>query len=100
EVAFTPADARRIISANKLAIVIGLELDVLGNFVPNGSWREPGAIIMPADETLQRTLIATELDRLEREGVRQIGPFHYVSGVFGGVAMFQRLFNEVNRKFT
>ncbi len=100
EIALTPADARRIIAANKLAVVIGIELDALGNFVPNGMWREPGAVVMPSDEGGQRALITAELDRLADEGVRQIGPFHYVSGVFGGCAMFQRLFNEVNRKFT
>jgi len=100
EVAFTPADARRIIAANKLALVIGLELDVLGNWVPNNTWTEPGAVVMPEDPVQQRALIAAELDRLYAQGVRQFGPFHYVSGVFGGVAMFQRLFNEVNRKVT
>ncbi len=100
EIAFTPADARRIISSNKLAIVVGLELDVLGNFVPNNHFREPGVIVMPTDPEKQRALISEELDRLYAQGVRQVGPFHYVSGVWGGTAMSQRLFNEVNRKVT
>ena len=102
EVAFTPMDARRIISENKLAMVLGIELDVLGNFVPNNHWTEPGAVVMPDDThaDLQRALIRAELDRLYLQGVRQIGPFHYVNGVWGGCAMFQRIFNEVNRKIT
>lgn len=100
EVAFTPADARRIIGSNKLAIVIGIELDSLGNFVPNNYFREPGAVVMPANATEQRRLIAAELDRLYDQGVRQIGPFHYVSGVWGGTAMSQRFFNDINRKIT
>jgi hypothetical protein len=101
EVAFTPADARRIIGSNKLAIVIGIELDSLGNFVPNDHFvTEPRAVVMPADATEQRRLIAAEVDHLYAEGVRQIGPFHYVSGVWGGAAMSQLLFNEVNRKVT
>lgn len=106
EVAFTPADARRIIGSNKLAIVIGIELDSLGNFVPNGWFRptlppgEPGPVVMPADRTEQRRLIAAEVDRLYAEGVRQIGPFHYVSGVWGGAAVSQRFFNDINRGIT
>ncbi|MEQ1762079.1 MAG: hypothetical protein ABL984_02930 [Pyrinomonadaceae bacterium] len=100
EVAFTPADARRIIGANKLAIVIGVELDSLGNFVPNNNFREPGAIVMPTDATEQRRLISKELDRLYAQGVRQIGPLHYVSGVWGGAAMSQRFFNDINRGVT
>lgn len=100
EIAFTPADARRIIAANKLAIVVGVELDVLGNFVPNNHFTERGTVVMPSDSARQRAMIRAELDRLYEEGVRQVGAFHYVSGVFGGTAMFQRLFNEVNRKIT
>jgi hypothetical protein len=103
EVAYTPAEARRIISENKLAVVLGLELDVLGNFIPNGHFSKPGVtVVMPDDNhpAEQRALIAAELDRLYAQGVRQVGPFHYVSGVWGGCAMFQRLFNEVNRKIT
>ena len=100
EVALTPMDARRIIGANKLAIIIGLELDTLGNFVPNDHWQHDAVNIGPMDLNEQRRRIAEELDRLYEQGVRQIGPFHYVSGVFGGAAMFQRMFNDVNRGIT
>ena len=100
EIALTPADARRIIADDKLAIVLGVELDTLGNFVPNGEWKEPGAVVMPKGAAKQRELIADELDRLHELGVRQVGAFHYVSGVFGGTAMSERMFNEVNRKIT
>ncbi len=100
EIALTPLDARRIIGANKLVLILGVELDTLGNFVPNGHWHQPGAVVMPTNPVDQRRLIAAELDRLYAQGVRQIGPFHYVSGVFGGAAMFQRMFNDVNRAIT
>ena len=102
EIALTPTDARRIIGANKLAIIIGLELDSVGNFVPNDHWRRPLAIVMPPDSDAagQRVAITKELDRLYDLGVRQIGPFHYVSGVWGGAAMYQRMFNDVNRGIT
>ncbi|HSS19009.1 MAG TPA: hypothetical protein VLL54_02950 [Pyrinomonadaceae bacterium] len=100
EIALTSADARRIIGSNKLAIVIGIELDTLGNFVPNGHFKEPGAVVMPDNPDLQRALIIAELDRLHLQGVRQICPFHYVNGVWGGTAMSQRFFNDVNRAVT
>jgi hypothetical protein len=100
EIALTPADARRIIGSNKLAIVIGIELDTLGNFVPNRHFKEPGAVVMPDNPDRQRELIREELKRLYDQGVRQIGPFHYVSGVWGGAAMSQRFFNDVNRGIT
>jgi len=100
EIALTPADARRIIGSNKLAIVIGIELDTLGNFVPNGYFNDRRAVIMPDHPDRQQALISGELDKLYAQGVRQIGPFHYVSGVWGGAAMSQRFFNDVNRGIT
>jgi hypothetical protein len=100
EVALTPADARRIIGSNKLAIVIGIELDTLGNFVPNGHFNEKGVVVMPDNPERQRALIKAELKDLYYQGVRQIGPFHYVSGVWGGAAMSQRFFNDINRGIT
>ena len=45
EVAMTPADMRRIVAANKLAIVLGIEVDNIGNFnkVPNWDLMPPSA---------------------------------------------------------
>ena len=100
EIAYTPADARRIIAQNKLAIVLGVEADVLGNIVVTNSPWTTNTVRLPADEAGQRRIIAAELDRLYAAGVRQITPFHYVSGPFGGTAVFNRMFNEVSRKFT
>lgn len=106
EIAYTPEDARRIIGQNKLAVILGVELDLLGNFAPNRTWTSERIVVLnpnpttPAEEQEVRRLLGAELDRLHAMGVRQITPFHYVSGSFGGVAMFERLFNEQNRKFT
>ncbi|MDQ3282543.1 MAG: membrane dipeptidase, partial [Acidobacteriota bacterium] len=106
EIAYSPEDARRIIGQNKLAVILGVELDLLGNFAPNNTWNAPEIVVLnpnpstPEEEQHVRRLLGAELDRLHAMGVRQITPFHYVSGSFGGVAMFERLFNEQNRKFT
>jgi hypothetical protein len=106
EIATSPEEARRIIGQNKLAVILGVELDLLGNFAPNRTWDSPEIVVLNpnprpgAEEQEVRRLLGAELDRLYEMGVRQITPFHYVSGVFGGTAMFERLFNEQNRKFT
>jgi hypothetical protein len=106
EIAYTPDDARRIIGQNKLAVILGVELDLLGNFAPNRTWNAAEIVVLnpnpstPAEEQEVRRILGAELDRLHAMGVRQITPFHYVSGSFGGTAMFERLFNEQNRKFT
>jgi hypothetical protein len=105
EIAYSSADARRIIGQNKLALVLGVELDLLGNFAPNRSWDSSLIRVLPPnpapyEEAQVRATLAAELDRLYAMGVRQITPFHYVSGVFGGTALFNRFFNEVNRRFT
>ena len=106
EVAYTPEDARRIIGQNKLAVVLGVEVDLLGNFAPNRSWAAPEIRVLnpnprtPEEEAEVRQALGAELDRLFAAGVRQLTPLHYVSGVFGGTAIFNRFFNEINRKFT
>jgi microsomal dipeptidase-like Zn-dependent dipeptidase len=106
EIAYSPEDARRIINQNKLAIVLGIEVDLLGNFAPNRTWTAPEIRVLTpnpaneAEEASVRAAIAEELDRLYRMGVRQVTPYHYVNGSFGGTAVQNRVFNEVSRKFT
>jgi hypothetical protein len=141
EIAKTPEDARRIIASNKLAVVLGVEIDLMGNFssIPNISnskipipielFKPMIAPLVPLfaghilalppvvtsgpdvdnsrlapvvnfSEDQLRSSIKTELERLHSNGVRQITVFHYVSGLFGGTAIFNRLFNEMNRVFT
>src|SRR5207237_683144 len=76
EVAFTPDDLRRIIAANKMAIVLGVEIDNIGNFnkLPGG-----GGGKATHDEVL----------RLYNEGVRYIFPIHLIDNKFGGTAVYQ-----------
>ena len=79
EIAYNPAQARDIIRRDKLAVVLGLELDAIGNFRnnPPPSSREMNA----------------ELDRLWGEGVRHIFPIHLTDSAFGGMAIYNDLFN-------
>lgn len=82
EVAETPAQLRRIVMGNKLAIVLGVEIDNIGNFnrVPS----------------LTAPMISAELRRLRAKGVRYIFPIHVIDNKFGGTAVYEDAFNMSN----
>ncbi|MEP7362518.1 MAG: membrane dipeptidase [Acidobacteriota bacterium] len=70
EVAYTAADARRIISSNKMAVILGVEMD---------------------------SLTITQIEKLvKEEGVRQVIPIHLIDNLFGGTAVYSDAFNAVN----
>lgn len=73
EVAFSPSDARRIIRAGKLAVVIGVEVDQLGEFAGDAS----------------SAAVEQYLDYLHSIGVRYIFPIHLTNNVFGGAALYR-----------
>jgi microsomal dipeptidase-like Zn-dependent dipeptidase len=85
EVAYTPADARRIIGANKLAVVLGVEVDSLGN------WGRESDV---ADDEEVRGYLRHLHDDL---GVRHIFPIHLANNAFGGTAVYNELFNVLNQ---
>ena len=91
EVAMTPADIRRIVAANKLAIVLGIEVDNIGNFnkVPNWDLMPPAA---------RAAIIDAELVRLQKNGVRYIFPIHVLDNKFGGTAVYEDLFNYSTKR--
>ena len=82
EIALTATDLERIIRNNKLAVVIGVEIDNPGNLNTVAS--------------LTQAQIAAEIDRLYNEGVRYIFPIHLVDNPFGGTAVYQSLMNYSN----
>jgi microsomal dipeptidase-like Zn-dependent dipeptidase len=81
EVAYTPTDLRRIVAANKLAVVIGAEIDNIGNF-------NKVAVTEP--------IVRAEINRLYKEGVRYIFPVHLIDNKFGGTALYKDVFNLSN----
>jgi microsomal dipeptidase-like Zn-dependent dipeptidase len=85
EVALTPADLRRIVAANKMAIVLGVEVDNIGNFNKVGVGGQ---------------MISNEVQRLYNEGVRYIFPIHLIDNKFGGTAVYQDVFNLSNYHVT
>jgi hypothetical protein len=82
EIALTAADLERIIRANKLAVVLGTEIDNIGNFNK----------VTP----LTNAMVSAEIDRLFNEGVRYIFPIHLIDNPFGGTAAYTDLFNYSN----
>lgn len=109
EVALTPQDARRIILSNKLAVVLGVEMDNFGNFKDESYvYREPYSMppskalqILSRDTARARIQIQDKLkDYYDNHGVRQITPLHYISGLFGGTAVFRYQFGMIQSAFT
>jgi microsomal dipeptidase-like Zn-dependent dipeptidase len=88
EVALGPADVKRIVQANKIAVVLGVELDNLGNF----NTLPVAALPLAAAQAL----IATEIQRLYDAGARYIFPIHVLDNVFGGTAIYEHGFNTSN----
>lgn len=84
EVAYSASDLRRIVSANKLAVILGMEVDNIGNFNKNN--------VVCNEETVK-----AEIHRLYDKGVRYIFPIHLTDNKFGGTAVYEDLFNYANK---
>lgn len=82
----TPAEYRQAVKDGKLAVIIGVELDNIGNF----NVGNPGL-------TANAGAVKREIRRLHAKGVRYIFPLHFADNIFGGVAVKGELFNLSNR---
>ncbi len=94
EIALTPADVRRIVANGKLAVILGSEMDNIGNFYSPAD--HYNALFNPAPSNEQ---IQAELDKLWNLGLRYIFPVHLMNNVFGGSALIMSTLNVAN-KFT
>ena len=81
QIAYTPADLESIVRANKLAIVLGMEVDNIGNFNKT-----------PVNDAA----VSAEITRLYNEGIRYIFPIHVIDNPFGGTAVYEGGFNTSN----
>ena len=79
-IAYKSADVYNIVSSGKLAVVLGVEIDHIGNLT--------GAA--PA------SAVVAEIDRLYAEGVRYIFPVHLTDNPIGGAAAYNDLFLLAN----
>lgn len=90
EIAYDPFQLRDIVRRGKLAVVIGSELDDLGNFARNASVHPSGGI-------LSELVVSAELRRLHSLGVRYVFPVHLVDNKFGGTAIAGLMLNLANK---
>ncbi|MHB9031807.1 MAG: membrane dipeptidase [Anaerolineae bacterium] len=91
-IVYSAKEARQAIAENKLAVVLGIEVDSFGN------WHKPQDLddITGGDLDEARRLIGAELDWLYGLGIRQITPIHLTNNAFGGTAIYLRLLETVN----
>jgi len=87
EIAYTSADLRRIVGGNKLAVIVGMEIDNIGNF------NKPGMVV-------NEKSVRDEIQRLYGKGVRYVFPIHLVDNKFGGTAIYEDLFDLANKYST
>jgi microsomal dipeptidase-like Zn-dependent dipeptidase len=92
QIAYSSEEARQIISENKLAVILGVEVDSLGN------WHKAEDLDAATGGNLDvaRGVIGRELDWLYNMGVRQITPIHLINNAFGGTAIYMRFLEMVN----
>jgi hypothetical protein len=84
EVAYNSADVYRIASSGRVAVVLGVELDKLGNM----DWNKPGKT--------REQAVAEEIQRLWDQGVRYVLPIHLQDNDFGGTALYNMIFTVAN----
>lgn len=86
ELAMTSADLYRIVQRGHIAVVLGIEVDNLGDFNDK--------------QQVNTQAIDAEIDRLYGNGVRYIFPIHLTDNVFGDTALYDDLFGMANFRET
>ncbi len=92
QIAYSPEEAHKIIAQNHLAVILGVEVDSLGN------WHSFDDLDKLSHGNLAQAhhLISQELDWLYGLGVRQVTPIHLTNNAFGGTAIYMRLLEMLN----
>jgi len=76
EIALTPQDLRRIVSSNKLAVILGTEIDGNGTIFPDAE---------------------DEVQWLFNLGVRQVIPIHLANNPLGGNGIYGDMYNTLTQ---
>jgi microsomal dipeptidase-like Zn-dependent dipeptidase len=85
-IAYSAAQARQIINAGGLAVVLGMEVDEPFGCGVNGSCTDAS--------------VQAALGQYHARGVRHFFPVHVVDNAFGGSAMYEPLFTYANKIVT
>ncbi|MCX6317226.1 MAG: membrane dipeptidase [Bacteroidetes bacterium] len=75
KIAYTPAEAKKIILENKMAIIIGVEQAEIGSYYPSAQ---------------------QEVNELYNLGIRHFFPIHNIDNTLGGAAVFNSALNSYN----
>ena len=96
EIARSPAEARRIILSNKMAVVLGVELDNFGDFKDQDVvWQDNPVngtlplVTLSRDLSTAKSQLADVIAQYKAAGVSQVTATHYVDGLFGGVPVMR-----------
>ena len=89
QVAGSPAELYSIVRSGKLAVVLGIEIDNIGDF--NRLRDSNGRPRLPTQGE-----ISQEIQRLYDQGVRYIFPIHVFDNVFGDTAPYESFFQAGN----
>ena len=84
EIAYSSADLERIVGQKKLAVVLGMEVDRIGNW---------NTTALPSEDDIRG-----EIRHLHDLGVRYVFPVHLVDNVFGGAAVYSLMFSFANKR--
>ena len=107
-VAHSAREARALVAAGKLALVLGAEVDDLGHFSTSDAAFQNLAVAAERDLAAReqvRTRLRAYLTRMRALGVVHLFPVHMFDNVFGGAAVYEpkldlgnALFQRENRK--
>jgi microsomal dipeptidase-like Zn-dependent dipeptidase len=90
EIAYNPFQMREIVRGNRMAVILGSELDDIGNLCGD-------AMVHESADTFSKLRVKTEIDRLYNLGVRYIFPVHLEDNKFGGTAIAGDMLNIGNK---
>lgn len=91
EIAFDPVQLRDIVRRDKLAVIIGSELDDIGNLGTNPLVHSH-SIDQPAREAVSKAI-----QHLYDQGLRYIFPVHLMDNKFGGTGVGSDMLNIANK---
>lgn len=89
-VARTPADLRRIVESNRMAVILGVETEDFGNLTKRAAFD---------GELITSRQVDAEIRSLHALGVRYIIPIHFSNTVLGGYAINRDLFALSSKEY-
>lgn len=92
EIAKTPQDLRRIVKGNKLAVILGVETEDLGNLTRRKHFNNENITINNVREELRNLY--------DNYDVRYVFPIHVSNNIFGGAALYKDLFLLTSKYYT